>query len=161
MAEYESNVKFPHICYFDLLRFNPFDLIISTNHYSSLMLDDLREGAANKPIYRSRNNVKDLFRPCCISTHPYSFSVTPSHLCLTLRLGLRFLTLKCIIKGICLKFSALEYIFKLYVWDFRLPSIFTRITIQDMAIQNVLGTENAKRDPSKCTWVSNIQVMTI
>lgn len=48
-----------------------FDLIISTNHYRSLMLDDLRKGAANKPIYRSRNNVKDPLRSCCISTHPY------------------------------------------------------------------------------------------
>lgn len=30
-----------------------------------------------------------------------------------------------------------------------------------MTIQDVLGTKNAKRDPSKCTWVSNIQIMTI
>lgn len=76
MAEYETNVKFSHIWYLDLadenlLRFNPFDLIISTNHYRSLMLDNLREGAANKLIYRSRNNVKDRLRPCCILTHLY------------------------------------------------------------------------------------------
>lgn len=76
MAEYENNVKFLHIWYLDLadenlLRFDPFDLIISTNRYKSLMLDDLRKGAANKPIYRSRNNVKDPLRPCCILTHPY------------------------------------------------------------------------------------------
>lgn len=116
MAEYESNVKFPHICYLDLadenlLRFNPFDLIISTNR--SLMLDDLRKGTANLSIAQEIM-LRILFGPV-VSQPIHTLSVTPSHICLTSRLGLRFSTPKCIIKGICLKFSALEYIFKLYV----------------------------------------------